>query len=324
MKLEPPLLPFTEEARTYVEEKGYGLDDIIADESVRSSAENRVLAALDPALDDGRSQATETEVLSYPIARAIVSCVGEGLLTDRFASSEAERVKKAVSDEKAAGEHLGEMGYGVSGNRMSVGDYLTLSSGLPGEVWRLVNRRVKGGEVSLKRGDSLELLGEGARQRIAEKLPLDVPEEVCRELAPEISAVEEKLAEEGQVAAEDLELDRDCFPPCIDYLVDRVERGEGLTHTARFALTSFLGTVGLSVDEIVEVFSQAPDFDEERTRYQIEHISGEGGTEYTPPSCVTMKTYRNCPDGDSKCEAETVSHPLSYYRWELKDRDSGE
>jgi DNA primase large subunit len=46
--------------------------------------------------------------------------------------------------------------------------------------------------------------------------------------------------------------------------------------------------------------------------YQVEHISGGGGTEYTPPSCMTMKTYGLCVNRDFYCK--NVSHPLSYYR----------
>ncbi len=56
----------------------------------------------------------------------------------------------------------------------------------------------------------------------------------------------------------------------------------------------------------------APDFREDLTRYQVEHITGAGGTEYTSPSCKTMITYGNCYGKDKFCEF--VSHPLTYYR----------
>ncbi|MDD3071462.1 MAG: DNA primase regulatory subunit PriL, partial [Methanoculleus horonobensis] len=55
-----------------------------------------------------------------------------------------------------------------------------------------------------------------------------------------------------------------------------------------------------------------PDFDPDMTMYQVEHISGRSGTEYTPPSCATMRTFGICANRDRDCDR--VNHPLSYYR----------
>jgi DNA primase large subunit len=68
----------------------------------------------------------------------------------------------------------------------------------------------------------------------------------------------------------------------------------------------------MSADEIIKLFGTSPDFDESKTRYQVEHITGKiSGTEYTPPECDTMRTYGICIDADSLCKR--ISHPLSYY-----------
>jgi hypothetical protein len=48
----------------------------------------------------------------------------------------------------------------------------------------------------------------------------------------------------------------------------------------------------------------------------VEHISGRGGTEYTAPSCATLRTTGFCVNRDSTCER--VNHPLSYYRLKKK------
>jgi DNA primase large subunit len=105
---------------------------------------------------------------------------------------------------------------------------------------------------------------------------------------------------------------RDAFPPCMKDLLSELQRGLNLPHTARFALTSFLANLGYDKDKIMELYRMAPDFREELTRYQVEHITGAGGTEYTSPSCKTMTTYGNCYGKDKLCEY--VSHPLTYYR----------
>ena len=85
-------------------------------------------------------------------------------------------------------------------------------------------------------------------------------------------------------------------------LIMALAGGANLTHMGRFALTAFLHTIGLSVTQIVEVYQRSPDFDIEKTLYQVEHISGRSGTEYTPPSCATMETNGLCVHRDALCE----------------------
>jgi DNA primase large subunit len=80
----------------------------------------------------------------------------------------------------------------------------------------------------------------------------------------------------------------------------------------RFALTSFLLNIGMNVEGIIGLFRVSPDFDEERTRYQVMHIQGATGTVYKSPSCDTMVTYGNCVGKEHLCER--ISHPLGYYR----------
>ena len=65
---------------------------------------------------------------------------------------------------------------------------------------------------------------------------------------------------------------------------------------------------------IAELYARSPDFDIEKTMYQVEHITGRGGTgtEYTTPACAAMKTTGLCVHRDTLCEQ--VSHPLSYYK----------
>jgi len=99
-------------------------------------------------------------------------------------------------------------------------------------------------------------------------------------------------------------------------------------------LTAFLHHIGLSPDEILSLFSRSPDFDASKTKYQVDHITGEtSGTEYTPPECSTMKSYGICFNPEKLCEHPKVKHPLTYYkiknnprrpRGQKKEETSGE
>ena len=75
----------------------------------------------------------------------------------------------------------------------------------------------------------------------------------------------------------------------------------------------------MDVEGIIGLFQVSPDFDEERTRYQVMHIHGATGTVYKSPSCASMLTYGNCIGKEKLCER--ISHPLGYYSkkaWLLK------
>jgi DNA primase large subunit len=75
----------------------------------------------------------------------------------------------------------------------------------------------------------------------------------------------------------------------------------------------------MEVNEIVKNFVSITDFDEQFTRYQIEHIAGLRGsrTKYTPPTCSTLKTHGICVNPDNLCK--TIRHPLTYYRRRLQN-----
>jgi len=100
------------------------------------------------------------------------------------------------------------------------------------------------------------------------------------------------------------------LPPCIEKLIEDLQRGENLSHFARFALAAFLVNAGWDVGQIVDLFRNAPDFDEKVTRYQVEHIAGKrgGGRRYTPPSCERMRQEGLCV---ANCG---ISNPIEWLR----------
>jgi DNA primase large subunit len=181
------------------------------------------------------------------------------------------------------------------------------------------------GEVPLSEEELLVLLKQAVQHRIEDGLPFDVPDPIAAELDEEQSHLREQLS--------DLDLTRDIdtvvpdlFPPCMQSLLDRVQKGEHLEHHSRFAIASFLTTIGMTTDEIVELFQVNPGFGEEATRYQVDHIRGATSpTEYSPPACATMQSYGDCVNMDDICEnVIEESHPLNYYEHRLDEADEEE
>ena len=60
--------------------------------------------------------------------------------------------------------------------------------------------------------------------------------------------------------------------------------------------SAFLLQINMIAEDVVSILNTCPDYDAERTRYQVEHIAGASGTCYKPPACATMTTYGNCQE----------------------------
>jgi len=128
------------------------------------------------------------------------------------------------------------------------------------------------------------------------------------------------IAKRGEIRREETPKDMiiAAFPPCIKGLYDTMASGRPVSHIGRFALTSFLVNIGMTVENVVNFFRSVSDFDERMTRYQVEHIAGVRGsrTKYVPPRCDTLRTHGICHTTDEICKR--IRHPLAYYRRKLK------
>ncbi|MBS3817101.1 MAG: DNA primase large subunit PriL [Candidatus Thermoplasmatota archaeon] len=329
--------PFLDEAKGYISEEAPSLGELIKDSlwgPVRERGKDRVFEALDEGkvrIRDIRDDIEqEEELFSYPIARMLVSSIGDNFLVRRYSLGEAERVVTELSGEddemilKMASAL--EINAGMDGDLFTIffGDYLENTERLRAPPWKLVNQDLRDGKVYMDREKFIRLLKERVFFIISEDLPAPVSDQILNNFERSIEQIEEKLRErKTEIKEIDLgKVENDLFPPCIKKLVAGQKEGENLSHEARFALTAFLRKVGLSEDDIIAIFKEAPDFDEDMASYQIEHIIGEiSGTEYNPPGCDLMKTNGICYNPDSLCEQEWMNHPLSYYSFKKKKGD---
>jgi len=339
--------PFLGAAREAVEAADVDLATVVSRDDV---VVERALARVERAVTDGdvgeAHRRPRVELLSYPVARVLVSLVDEHILTRKYARAEAATAHDRFvadltegSDLKSSDrerltldallaefdltEAVREAGPDAEAEYLvAVGAYLDLAADQWGDEWRLVNRPLRAGEVPLSEAEILVLLQQAVRQRVAEGLPLSVPEAIAGELDDEREQIREALAELDVLRDIDTVVP-ELFPPCMRALLDRVQKGEHLAHHSRFAIASFLTSIGMSTDDIVELFEVNPGFGEEATRYQVDHIRGSTSpTQYSPPSCATMQSYGDCVNMDDLCE--TISHPLGYYEQTLDDADEDE
>ena len=317
--------PFTAAGKRVIKELGVSFKDL--NERVKERATERVKSAFRSRLYfqeglEGHREFLEREVLSYPLARVYVSVIGSERLFRGFTKSNEKAAFKILSGER--GEELKirlarELGVsfepvGSNEYSVSVPDFLLAVPSEPS--MKLVNQRIESGMVFLNQERFSRLLSGIAAARILGSLPVSldgVPLAVKNEaltigsgfLAKQRAAFE-KIS--GKVRPE-------LFPPCMEKLYAELLGGTNLSHIARFDLATFLKAVGMQEDEIAKAFSNAPNYDEKTTRYQLKKIlrGGRSGHGYSAATCAKLRSHGLCV---AQCN---VSHPVQYYRQGLAE-----
>lgn len=312
-----PRYPFLKESQEIVRSYTDSLDALLGRNQGRlalDQAHERVHRAITREEPHGEHTANppELELMGYVLARITVSCMADRRVIEQFARYESDRAFRFLgSESEEIRQYIGqEVGFDPGTDHLPLSRYVELTAPLGDERWRLVHRIVHGGDVEIGHEDADDLFREAIRRVIIDHLPVTVPDAICKKIALVVDTL--TVAHKERIHTDFGSIEERAFPPCIRSLISAVADGTNLPHTGRFAITAFLHTIGMETTQIVEIYSHAPDFDIERTMYQVSHITGGGGTEYTPPSCATMRTNGLCPGKDALCER--VNHPLSYYR----------
>jgi len=333
--------PFTSPAVKYIKELNISLEDLSKDEYAKLlyRAKERIKEAIDRAYITPDISDVDVELLSHPVAIMLVLATGSKPLIRRYAVAEAKRCYELLQledDDKLAEIAKDAFNWQVIKAKVKVGerlfdfaislsDYLKTSKSFRSLHWKLVNRLVINGFVYLKKNELARLIAEELKSRIAEKTPLNenLPEKLANIAAEALSYYKSKVkAPEGVEDITELHATLSEYPPCVRRMIEDIKSGKSLPHTARFTVTTFLLNIGKTIDEVIDLFRNVADFDEGKTRYQVEHIAGERGSKirYIPPSCETLKSFGLCTP-DALCKG--IRHPLAYYRKAAKLRKKG-
>ncbi|RLI10172.1 DNA primase regulatory subunit PriL [Candidatus Bathyarchaeota archaeon] len=330
--------PFLKGAVSLVETLSLKVDDL-ADPSysrVLDRGEQRVSEAILEGIVSASLGDALTEMLSFPVAVMFVTVVGDRFLDRRYALAEAVRVYELLKGEsetriaRMAREEFGwnlrlirrELDGQIYRFELHFTDYLRNAASFHEDKWKLVNRVMRDGYVLLTRVEAARLIQveveDLIRKRVSKHGRIALPDAVQERVDRVAKLFEEHRA---RIGGEELpsEVVSDAFPPCIRHAFEGLMSGRRASHMERFALTSFLVNAGMDLDRIVQLFVSVTDFDEQLTRYQIEHIAGLRGsrTRYTPPTCATMRTHGVCYNPDRLCKR--IKHPLTYYRIKIRD-----
>ena len=81
------------------------------------------------------------------------------------------------------------------------------------------------------------------------------------------------------------------YPPCVIEILKKAGEGQNLVHHERLFIVWFLLALEYPVENVVDVFSTLPDFDREKTNYQVEYAKKK---KYTPYQCSTLQSIGLC------------------------------
>jgi len=280
-----------------------------------------------------RSSKDEVEIASFPIAVMMVAASADSYMKRRYALAEAKRASNLLKGEsrgkivkiaenfnwemRSIDFQFGSLTYDFA---LRFTDFLKNAASIQEKKWKLVNRLVSTGEVYLTGIEVSRLLEEEVHRYMKGKLDTKVGP-LPKSIMDRIERLKQLLmAKKGEIRLEEFPkgVVIAAFPPCIKALYDSVASGRHISHIGRFALTSFLTSVGMSVENVVDLFRSSSDFNERMTRYQVEHIAGGMGsrTKYIPPRCDTLRTHGICTSTDEICRR--IHHPLACYRKKLR------
>ena len=249
------------------------------------------------------------ELLSFPYARALVNYVGDDWLRRRWALAEAARIERLLHGEgnDVLMVLVKELGINVAPQdgrwTMHFTDYLKLARRLTEPRFKLVNRLVDKGLVSLTRPELIRLVREKLYDVFAE--PKSAPATWSPREAGVIREALNRRASKMVAPAPSRE-----WAPCMVALRNRVADA---SHFGLFSLAAYMANRGYDVNSIVDVLRVRSDFDERIARYQVEHIAGLRGSrvKYRPPSCQSMKAHGLCIDNGRRCPYG-IQNPLQY------------
>ena len=327
---------FTPQAASLVESLAIKVDDLVepAFEEVLERAKARVEEAIKEGIVRTDLRKPSVETMSYPIAIMLVKALGDPFLYRRYATSEAKRSSRLLEkemDAKLLFLARDSFGWKVTSNEgedagrypllLHFIDFLRNASGFHDARWKLVNRVLRDGYVRINKVEAARLMEAEVEKRILENLQAGGKLRLSEQLEEHLREIERTLEDNrGKIGVEALpvEVISEAFPPCMRRAYEGLISGRKASHMERFALTSFLINIGMDLEKIVKLFVPISDFDDELTRYQVEHIAGLRGsrTKYTPPTCSTLRTHGLCVNPDDLCGR--VRHPLSYYRRKVR------
>jgi DNA primase large subunit len=320
--------PFLEEAGIYIRESYFDLDDFNRSEFLHII--ERATKRVEFALIQGKVfidlEKYDIELFTFLVSLIIMKYIDEDSAIKKFSLFEARRVEKfLISDllkEKDLKKNLliskifkelFQLNVELEPKKnnlfkMNISDYLQRATQFNEEEWKLINRSVDNGYVYLDGDETVRLIRSEIFKLIYNKIKNMNITQIPEQIKIHAILIKNKLTPPVKYLR-----NRTDFPPCIKKALELLNKSENLPHSARFMLATFMLSSGRSVEEIVLLFQNAPDFNEKITRYQVEHLAGKKGsqTKYSVPACSKLINENLCY---ATIDCKGITNPIQFGR----------
>src|SRR5215212_6534051 len=317
--------PFLNEAGEYLRESSFGWEELDRTDMkhIIDRAAERIEIEVNGKIYDNLER-YEIEILTFIISLVIVKSIGIDQVLRKFALAEARRAEKFLTEDlRKQGESkrrsvftkifedLFKLKIVISEDRrlfkVRVVDYLARASHFHEQEWKLINRLVHNGYVYLDADETVRLI----RSELTSLIYSRIKTMTLSNLPDSIKAKVDDLRIKLQPRYEYRTYQPTDYPPCIKNSLEVMNRGENLPHSARLMLATYMLAIGKSVDDIVILFHNAPDYNENITKYQVEHLAGNRGshTKYSVPSCEKLRNENLCFATE---ECNGITNPIQF------------
>ena len=256
----------------------------------------------------------------YPYARILLSFINKKTAYNMFSEFYEKEVNKNLNDDNLL-EYLSKLNIDFKAEKEDVlinfVDYTYAKITKDSE--KLVNRDLLNGYVYLNKIEVKNFIKRFIGTRVIENLPLDIRglnkeyRKYADALIKYIPQTEFRLLTKRKYV-KNLEY----APPCMLKIINELSIGGKPTHLERFHLAVFLDNLKYNIDEKIEIFKGANNFNENIARYQLEKIK-----DYTIAKCATLKSLGICKEEDF-CVKNKVFSPIDYFFKKNKKRKEDE
>jgi len=281
-------------------------------ERIRNSVDNKLYI---PNLEE-----PNTEIISFLISTMLLKLSNNIRLIKRFALYESKGVEKSlgldISKNNEIAVEIINSFYSDTMKKVgkyysiSIPNYLTHSTDLNAPEWKLVNQRVDSGYVLLDRSSLVRLLRTQISNYLISKIK-KISVKPTQKLADYTKRIE------GMLEPAEFKMSKE-YPPCVKHAISVMNRGDNLSHSGRLLLATYMFARGMEIENIIEFYRNAPDFNEKVTTYQLEQLSGEvgSGIKYNCPSCSNLDTKGLCYKTE---ECGRIVNPIQFKSFSSKN-----
>jgi DNA primase large subunit len=319
---------FLNEASDYIRETHFEFEEFNRPEMkhVIDRAAERIEIEITKGLVYEKLDKYEVEILTFLVTLIIAKSIGSESILKKYSLFEAMRAEKYLTEDLRKErnnerkrlllfkifEDLFKINVDLDSKdnnlfKVRVTDYLIRAPNFHEEEWKLINRLVHNGYVYLDADETVRLI----RSELTSLIYSRVKTMTLSNLPESIKAKVDDLRTKLKPHYEYRRYQPTHYPPCIKKALEIMNRGENLPHSARLMLATYMLAIGKSVDDIVILFHNAPDYNENITKYQVEHLAGNRGshTKYSVPSCEKLRNENLCFATE---ECNGITNPIQF------------